>query len=486
MVALIPASPLRPLTRRAVVRTGAVALGAAAILPLVPSASAQSAAGAPPAMPEGSHPAQPGGNGGSGGGPGGSSGRTISPIAGEDGSQSYKLSGGADTLSGKAFVATADNESGVWVTDAGALALSDSSVTSSGNTTSADESSFYGLNAVVLADSASTITLQDVTISSTGEGANGIIATGESSSVTATGGTIDATGDAAHGVMATAGGAVTLTDVSITTTGAHGAPLATDRGGGTVTATGGTYTSSGAGSPGIYSTGTIAVTNGTFACTNCEAVVVEGSNIVTTTDCAFTVTESENGVMLYQSFSGDAEGQESSLTMTGGSLACTLTTGAVFYVTNSIADVILSGVAIDPGNAPLARAGEDQWGTSGANGGTLTINASGQTLSGDAVADASSSITIALADGSEWSGAMDAEGTAKATAVTLDATSTWTVTADSHVTALTLAEDSSGGTLTTIAAASGITVTYDATASSALAGKTYTLTGGGTLAPAAS
>ena len=66
----------------------------------------------------------------------------------------------------------------------------------------------------------------------------------------------------------------------------------------------------------------------------------------------------------------------------------------------------------------------------------------------------------------------------------LDSTSTWSVTATSHLTTL-IGAVISGSTITNVKG-NEHTVSYDATASATnyLGGKTYTLTGGGTLSPA--
>jgi hypothetical protein len=78
---------------------------------------------------------------------------------------------------------------------------------------------------------------------------------------------------------------------------------------------------------------------------------------------------------------------------------------------------------------------ERGWGTAGANGGTCTFNLTGQKASGDILADSISKLTMRIADGSTYTGAVNADGTeAAALSVTLDSTSTWTLTGDSYVT----------------------------------------------------
>ena len=243
--------------------------------------------------------------------------------------------------------------------------------------------------------------------------------------------------------------------------------------------TGGTFTSSGQDSPGIYSTGTITVSGATVTASGAEAAVIEGSNSITLSDVDLATTiEDKWGVMIYQSMSGDAEGAEGDFTMTGGSLTSSGTSGPLFYVTNSTGLITLDGVDVDAASGTLLSAATGDWGDSGANGGTAILVAVDQDLSGDILADAVSSASVSLSEGSTLSGA-----TTNA-ALALDDTSTWSVTGDSTLTTLEGAVIADG-TVTNITG-NGFTVTCDASleANAALAGGTYTLTGGGTLTPA--
>ena len=108
-------------------------------------------------------------------------------------------------------------------------------VITSGKTSSGDNSSFYGLNAGVLAASGSTLNIYGGTVTTSGIGANGVFATGSGTVVTLSNVTIVCTGQLGHGVDATVGGTLYLTDVDIATgPGANSAAIATDRGGGTL------------------------------------------------------------------------------------------------------------------------------------------------------------------------------------------------------------------------------------------------------------
>ena len=327
--------------------------------------------------------------------------------------------------------------------------------------------------------------VSDSTVTTSGKGANGVFATDTGSSIDLKNVTIQASADGAHGVMATDGGSLTLNNVDITTSGGSSSAIATDRGGGTITVQGGRVRTSGGNSAGIYSTGTITVTNGTFIATGAEAAVIEGANSITLTDTSLSSSKAGKwGVMIYQSMSGDAQGTQGLFTMSGGALTDSATDGPLFYVTNSTGVINLKGVKAQAASGTLVKAASGYWGSSGFNGGTVLLTADGQTLNGNLVADALSSITVNLKNGSALTGAINAAKTAKEANLTLDASSSWTVTADSYLSSLSDAAGISGSTFTNIRG-NGHTVYYDASlaASRSLGGKTYDLFGGGTLKP---
>lgn len=398
-------------------------------------------------------------------------------------SAAYILDGGKDVKTDQTYSAMATDESAVYVTNAGVLTLGNSVLTSSGDSSSSDNSSFYGLNAVVLAEAGGVITLSNSSVNSSGAGANGVFATGAGSNITLADVTIQCTGQYAHGVDATLGGSLTLTNVNISTAGANSGAIATDRGSGTITATGGTVITSGQDSPGIYSTGLITVSDATISASGAEAAVIEGANSILLTNTTLSTSmDNKWGVMIYQSMSGDAEGTEGIFTMTGGSLADTAANGALFYVTNSTGIITLKNVAVTSVSGTLLNASADRWGNNGSNGGTVKFTADGQILNGNMIADAISSISVTLQNNSSLTGAINSVHTAKAANLTLDESSTWNVTADSYLTCLT---DSSGisGTTVNNVIGNGFTVYYDRNVCSELGGLTYSLSGGGTLTP---
>lgn len=387
----------------------------------------------------------------------------------------YTQSGGTATKTNQTYTSSTQDKSGILVSNSGTLTLTYSSIITSGNTSSSDNSSFYGLNAGVLAESGSTIYLTGCNVSTTGTGANGVFAYGTGSKIILVNDTITCMNNLGHGVDATGGASLTLTDVIINTAGGSSAAIATDRGGGTIDVTGGTFNTTGTTAPGIYSTGTISVSNAVISATGSEAAVIEGANSITLTNTTISGTV-KRGVMIYQSMSGDATGTEGKFTMTGGSL--TALTGPLFYVTNSTGVVKLTNVSTSNKSGVLLNAAIDQWGTSGSNGGNIIFTAIGDTLTGDMTCDSHSSITATLQTNSVLKGYINSA------ALTLDASSTWSVTANSYLTTLTETGGTTSDALSNIAD-NGFNIYYDKSlsANSWLGGNTYTLSGGGKLMP---
>ena len=306
-----------------------------------------------------------------------------------------------------------------------------------GNTTNDDNSNFHGQNAVVLGIEGSQTSIKDSNITSNSIGSNAVFATGEGSVINVENTNIHTKGDSSRGLDATYKGTVNGKNLTITTEGAHSATLATDRGEGTITAEAAKLTTSGTGSPVIYSTGNITANNVNGVANKSEIGVVEGKNSITLTNSNVTGYH-DNGFMLYQSFSGDAESGVARLKAENNTLT-THATGAFIYVNNTTAEADLTGNTIlMPNTTTLVKAAADsRWGKDGENGGHLTLRASNQELSGNIVADSISTIALDMANGSSLVGAINTDNTAKEVTVKLSKDSTWTLTGDSYVKSLT-------------------------------------------------
>ena len=315
-----------------------------------------------------------------------------------------------------------------------------------GNTTSDDNSNFRGQNAVVLGIDGSQINIKGSNITSNSKGSNAVFATGEGTVINVENTNIHTKSDSSRGLDATYKGTVNGKNLTITTEGAHSATLATDRGEGTITAEAAKLTTSGEGSPVIYSTGNIMVNNVNGIANNSEIGVVEGKNSITLTNSNVTGYK-DNGFMLYQSFSGDAESGIARLKAENNTLT-THATSAFLYVNNTTAEVDLSNNAISmPNTSTLVKAAADsRWGKTGENGGHLTLRTSNQELSGNIMADSISTIALDMTNGSSLVGAVNTDNTAKEVTVKLSKDSNWILTGDSYVKSLSN-EDTTGSNI---------------------------------------
>ena len=315
-----------------------------------------------------------------------------------------------------------------------------------GDTTSDDNSNFRGQNAVVLGIEGSQINIKGSNITSNSKGSNAVFATGEGSVINVENTNIHTKSDSSRGLDATYKGTVNGKNLTITTEGAHSATLATDRGEGTINAEAAKLTTSGEGSPVIYSTGNIIVNNVNGIANNSEIGVVEGKNSITLTNSNVTGYK-DNGFMLYQSFSGDAESGIARLKAENNTLT-THATGAFLYVNNTTAEVDLSNNAISmPNTSTLVKAAADsRWGKTGENGGHLTLRTSNQELSGNIMADSISTIALDMTNGSSLVGAVNTDNTAKEVTVKLSKDSNWILTGDSYIKSLNN-EDTTGSNI---------------------------------------
>ncbi|GAU77692.1 copper amine oxidase N-terminal domain-containing protein [Fusibacter sp. 3D3] len=389
----------------------------------------------------------------------------------------YELATGSKTLSSQTYSATDEDESAVWVNSGATLTLSDSTLTKTGDSSNEETSNFYGLNSAVLVMDGSALTLSDSKITTNAKGANAVVSTGTNSKATVSNLNISTTENSSRGLHATNGGTIIASNVTIKTLGDHCAAIATDRGSGTVTVTTGTFNTAGDGSPGLYSTGKIKGTDITSVATGSEAAVIEGRNSLELINSNITGTK-KWGVMIYQSFSGDAEVGKGVFTMTNGSI--TSKEGPMFYSTNTQGEINLTNVTLNNTTSKLMTLGAGDWGTAGSNGSSMIFNASNQILKGAITVDSISSLTLNLTDDSVFAGSIDVSNTAKYIELNLDLDSSISLTATSYVDVLTDKDT----TLSNIIS-NGYTLYYNASEddNAWLKSKTISLSGGGYLKP---
>jgi hypothetical protein len=411
---------------------------------------------------------------------------------------------GTTTLTSPGLTVGNTDESAVCAQATGtAVTITGPTIVSTSTGSNQNDSAIYGTSAAVLAYGSSAATASGATIGitgggtiiTTGEFSSGAFASGDGAAITLSGTSVTTSNANAFGLAASEGGALNLTNVTAKTLGLGSSALMTNQGGGTVTDSGGNYSAA-----------------------NGEALVVASPSTVNLTGTTLVGNQGAyRGILFYQSTAGASTSNTSTLTMTNGSLTytCPVTASSttcssglvasgqsapatVFAVANTTATISLTDVAVtndtgttidSQGTLLTAEAlNSGTWGTAGSNGGNVTFNAQGETLTGDVIVDAYSTVALSLlkdnaGTGSTLAGAINNSGKGKTVDLTLDAASSWTVTGDSTLTNLTgLAMN--GSTISNIDGG-GFCVYYSGTINGATGTSQYTLGGtGGILAPA--
>ena len=235
-----------------------------------------------------------------------------------------------DSITVSETIENAENGAHAITADGEELSYANTAVTKTGDSDSGDEADFYGDNAAIFATNGGTLNLADMVIETNGTHANGVFSYGSGTVVNISDSEITTEADNSGGIQTTGGGTTNAVNLTVQTAGNSSAAIRSDRGGGTVSAEGGSYTSTGYNSPAVYSTAAISVSDAALTAENSEALVIEGQNSISLTDCEVKGCMSDDkgsssainvhNVMIYQSMSGDAEVGEASFKMEGGSL----------------------------------------------------------------------------------------------------------------------------------------------------------------------
>lgn len=353
------------------------------------------------------------------------------------------------TISTATYTSDGDDENALRV-DGATVTLEGVDVEKTGGASSNTENGdFYGQNAALLALNGAQVTIKDAVINTDAVNGNAVFSYGEGTTVNISDSVIRTQQNNSGGIQTTGGGTTNASNLDVVTNGNSAAAIRSDRGGGTVNVDGGTYVTNGTGSPAVYCTADITVENATLTANSSEGVVVEGKNSVSliNSDVTGNMSNTYNGdsdenihcIMIYQSMSGDADLGEAGFSAEGGSI--TAKTGDMFYITNTDCTISLKNVAFTLANDTFLRVEGNSssrgWGTQGANGGDVILNAQQQKLEGNILVDSISSLELSMTDNSTFTGAINPDGEGGTVNVTLDDTSTWTLTADSYVTSFT-------------------------------------------------
>ncbi len=437
----------------------------------------------PPAMPGGQDSSN--GQGGPGGAPG------NPPSGGMGGgadTQSYDYSGtlnGALSADGKEVSSTgetieaAESDQNVLLSNnGGTLNVENAQLNKSGSDDNGDNCNFYGINSISLTvGEGSQTNISNSTLKADSSGSNGIFAT-DSGTAYAENDVIETSADNSRGLDATYDGTIIADKLQINTAGDHSAAIATDRGGGNISVTNSTLNTAGSGSPLLYSTGNIQVDNVTGEASGSQIAGMEGLNriLIYNSTLSSTMTQATasdpiaDGVIIYQSTSGDAEtstDETAVFNVSNSTLKSAIESGSMFYVTNTKANIVLSNTTLDFDSSKanlLQIEGNDSnnWGTAGSNGGTVTFTGLGETLTGNISVDTISSLDAYFLDGTTYTGtisivtnSVNTNANDEPVSVSVDGTSKWVVTGDTTISNLHAAEgaeivDSEGKTVTIV------------------------------------
>ena len=260
--------------------------------------------------------------------------------------------------------------------------------------------------------------------------------------------------DKSRGLDATYKGIINAENVIINTDGQSCAALATDRGEGEVHVKNseintGVSKQSGRGSPLIYSTGNITLENSKGTSYVSQIACIEGKNSIEVTNSDLTGYAEGNrqdgseyvdlgGVFIYQSMSGDADVGTSLFTAKNSKLSIASDSSVykdapMFHVTNTACVINLDNTELSFGSGVfLEIAGQNQWGTTGSNGGVAELNTDNEKIEGNVIVDEISSLNWTMKN-TEFKGAVNSTGN---TTVNVAEGSTWTLTGDSTVSSL--------------------------------------------------
>lgn len=436
--------------------------------------------GQPPSGGQGGAPGQPPSGNQSGGQPptGGQGGGANTQSYDYSGNNKGKLTANKKSVkaSNKTVRSTTADANALLAKSGGTLTVKNSKITKSGDDTNGDNVNFYGINSSALAvGKGSKLFLSKTSITSTSEGSNGIFST-DNATVYANDVKITTKkGGNSRGLDATYGGVIYANKMNISTEGDHSASVATDRGGGYISVTNSAFKTAGSGSPLIYSTGDIEVDAIKGTATGSQIAGIEGQNRILIYNSSLTSTNDaisgsdpiKNGVIIYQSTSGDAETASSKIgdfEAVDSTLKSTISGGAMFYVTNTNAKVVLQNTKLDfdSSKVDLINASgnnSNSWGSQGSNGGKVTFTGIKQTLKGNITVDTISNVNLYLTKNSKWTGSATIEtnsagSTSKSPlTVNVDKSSKWVVTKSTTVSNLNVEKggkivDSKGKTVT--------------------------------------
>ena len=307
------------------------------------------------------------------------------------------------TISDEEYSSSSGGENALIVDD-GKVTINNITLEKKGDEES-ENSDFYGTNAGLLVYKSAFLTINAGDIATKGNHANAVFSY-QTGKVNLNNVTITTSSNNSGGIMVAGGGTINAIDCIVKTSGNSSAAIRSDRGGGTITVNGGSYETDGMGSPSVYSTANITIENADLISNSSEGIVIEGANSVSLSNTKVTDTnntlngnsETYKNIFLYQSMSGDAD--EGIATFEAADSKFTTNNGDTFFVTNTKATINLSNNSFVNNNGDFLRIQSGKWGTTGKNGGMVTMNLNNQEVKGNIIVDSISNLTLNLTNNS--------------------------------------------------------------------------------------
>ena len=369
---------------------------------------------------------------------------------GENSSSSSVTHSGATTFSSNIeeinkTYSSSTSEQNALLVSGGTSTINSCTVNKTGSPSShSDNYDFYGTNAAIFVNNGATLNIKGGTITTDATYGNAVFSYG-TGAINISDATINTSSNNSGGVMVTGGGTLTANSCTVKTQGNSSAAIRSDRGGGTLTVNKGTYETNGTGSPVIYSTADIIVNDAKLTANVSEGVVVEGKNSVTLNDVTMEATntklngnsETYKSIFIYQSMSGDADVGTSTFTAKNSNI--TNNKGEIIFVTNTNTVITLENNTItnNDSDGAFLKATAAKWGTSGSNGGNVTLNMTNQKVAGDFIIDNISTLALTMKSGSVIVGVIDKENQAKNVTLAISSDSVLSLTADTYLDSLT-------------------------------------------------
>jgi hypothetical protein len=168
--------------------------------------------------------------------------------------------------------------------------------------------------------------------------------------------------------------------------------------------------------------------------------VIEGSNVINITDSDISSGSSSRGMMILQSGSGDSEGYNGKINVTGGSLTTTDSSAPLIEITTSTTGTVtLTDVDLSVKSGILMTVDYNtRWSTTSPVAYLVLATASSASYTGNVTVDSYGTATVTVNSGVTWTGAYDNANTGKSTTVVVNGT--WTLSADSYVDTVTIGD----------------------------------------------